>query len=275
MKILERESPAKINIGLNIIKKRNDGYHNIETIFYPIKLSDRIRIKVASSSSFESTDNRILNNSDNLILRAKSAVEREINQKLNCEIALNKNIPVGAGLGGGSSNAATTLLMLNEIYSLKLDNKKLNTLALHLGSDVPFFLNPVPSIGTSRGEILKEINFTIKDPILIVNPGVHISTKWAYENILPKKSNYISNMNVTESAEKSFTRLSNDFEEIVFRNYPEIKEIKNLLLEAGAQYASMSGSGSTVFAIFASLKVAREQMKIFSKNYFTYLNISQ
>lgn len=273
MNKIERHCPAKINIGLNIIEKRNDGYHNIETIFYPIKLSDTITIVVSEHSTFESNDERISSDGDNLILQTKKLIENEVGITLNCKIKLDKKIPIGAGLGGGSSNAAATLIMLNELYRLGLENSKLKTLAIKLGSDVPFFLNPVPSIGTFRGEQLHPIDFSINDSILIVNPRIYVSTKWAYENIIPKWSNQISELKVSGNIFDELSAFSNDFELIVFNKFPEIQKIKTDLLMNGAYYASMSGSGSTVFGIFKSPDDAKLQELKFSKKYFTYLEL--
>jgi len=273
MNKIERLCPAKINIGLNIIEKRNDGYHNLETIFYPIKLADKITIKVSNTSSFESNDERISSDKDNLILKTKRIVENEAGKSLNCKINLAKKIPIGAGLGGGSSNAATTMMILNDLFSLEFGFETLNRLAIQLGSDVPFFLNPVPSIGTSRGEILRQIYLSITDPILIVNPGIHISTKWAYENITPKRSNQISEINIKGNIFDELSNLSNDFETIVFDKFPEILKIKTDMLANGAYYASMSGSGSTVFGIFKSHDDVKLIEKEFSKKYFTYLEL--
>ena len=181
------KAQAKINFGLNVVEKRPDGYHNIETIFYPINLHDTLTFSDSGSYIFE-TDNSILNSEkDNLVTKAKDLLEKESGKKINVKIHLSKKIPIGAGLGGGSSDAAAALITLNKMFRLNLDSVVLNKLALSLGSDVPFFLNPFPSFGSSRGEILEQIDFKIKESILLVNPGIYVSTKWAYEKIVPCK----------------------------------------------------------------------------------------
>jgi 4-diphosphocytidyl-2-C-methyl-D-erythritol kinase len=284
------KSPAKINFGLNIISKRDDGFHNIETIFYPINLCDIITFEKSNSFAFN-TNSVMLKKEieNNLIIKALRLIERHINKKINVSIQLEKNIPIGAGLGGGSSNAAHTLLSINELFDLKIPDEKIKEFSLILGSDVPFFLKSIPSFAKSRGEILNPIDFEINKPILIINPGIHISTKWAYENIKPKKPLYtlgsikkIDPTNFNSYKEK----IVNDFEDLVFANFPFLKEIKEKLYSHGAQFALMSGSGSTIFGIFGSLSEAKKTEKIFSgkddhndffkkypdKSYFTYIH---
>ncbi|GAB6282299.1 MAG: 4-(cytidine 5'-diphospho)-2-C-methyl-D-erythritol kinase [Ignavibacterium sp.] len=271
---LEFKSPAKINFGLNIINKRADGYHNIETIFYPINLWDILTFKKSKDFSFNSNLKEI-QNENNLIIKAIHLLEDFIKEKINVSIYLQKNIPIGAGLGGGSSNAATTLLAINELYNLNLEDEIIFELAIQLGSDVPFFLNPIPSFATSRGEEIYPIKFEIRKPILIINPGIHISTKWAYENIIPKFPlfhlsvlNKIQINNFNELKDK----VVNDFEEIIFQFYPEIKKIKDDLYNLNAEFSLMSGSGSSVFGIFPNQKYANLGKQFFTKKYFTYLN---
>ncbi|QQS37898.1 MAG: 4-(cytidine 5'-diphospho)-2-C-methyl-D-erythritol kinase [Ignavibacteriales bacterium] len=270
MQTLERHCPAKINLGLYVTKKRSDGYHNIETIFYPISLSDKLIIELNNTTLFRCNLN-ILETKDNLIVKAKNELASYVNLPLNCHISLEKNIPIGAGLGGGSSNAATTLLMLNELFDLRLSKEELKIIALNLGSDVPYFLNPVPSYGTSRGEVLSPVNLKILYPIVVINPGIHISTKWAYQNISPKPTQAFTKIFEVEH-QLNISKLQNDFEEIVFQQYPQIAKIKSSLLERGALYSSMSGSGSTVFGIFPEISIAKEAIKNYPENYFAYLH---
>lgn len=271
---LEVKSPAKINFGLYIINKRLDGYHNIETIFYPINLCDIITLKKYKEFSFNSNLKEI-QNENNLIINAIHLLEDFIKEKINVSISLQKNIPIGAGLGGGSSNAATTLLSINELFNLNLDDETLLKLAIQLGSDVPFFLNPIPSFATSRGEEIYPIKFEIKKPILIINPGIHIATKWAYENIIPKfplfHLSVLNNIQINNFNELK-NKVVNDFEEIVFQSYPEIKNIKDDLYKLNAEFSLMSGSGSSVFGIFPEYNYAKLAKQFFEKKYFTYLN---
>ena len=269
------KSPAKINIGLNILNKRDDGFHNLETIFYPIDLFDIISICKSDNFSFSSNDEKLNQEKTNLIIRSKELLESHAQVKLNVKIELQKSIPIGAGLGGGSSNAASTLLALNEFFSLKLNSKKLYELALQLGSDVPFFINPVPSFAESRGELLYPLNFKLNKFLLIVNPGIHVATKWAFSLIkpdIPQSSlkSLIEKNNCT--VENIMKIASNDFEKVVFEHFLEIKQIKNKMLEFGAIYTMMTGTGSTVWAMFDDEEAAYQTELYFRcKNYFTFL----
>lgn len=272
---LQVESPAKINIGLNVIEKRDDGYHNLETIFYPIILSDilffekSVKIDVISDSKIVDDLN------DNLVVKAVKLIEKYKEIEINVNVKIEKNIPIGGGLGGGSSNAASTLKAVNIMFDLKLNDEDLKSLALELGSDVPFFLNPLPSFAESRGEKLTPINFDIRYPILIVNPGIIISTRWAFERIKPAKpQKNLKSLIFTKKIDFDYFRenISNDFEPIVFKEYPELQLIKYKLYEMGANFALMSGTGSTIYGIFSNLQKAYWANEFFGQKYFTYLN---
>ncbi len=271
------KSPSKINIGLNILEKREDGYHNIETIFYPLDLYDELFFEEAGEYSFTSNDEKLNKEPTNLITKAKELLESLSEIKLNIKIRLHKNIPIGAGLGGGSSNAAATLLALNDLYNLNISKNDLSKLALKLGSDVPFFLNPVPSFAESRGEILFPIKMKIKSYILIVNPGIHISTKWAFSMITPgfAETGLKSIIQHNNSTMDDIMKIAvNDFEKIVFKNFPPINEIKNDMLRFGAKYSLMTGTGSTVWGIFEEDdSVKKAELFFRSKNYFTFIQI--
>lgn len=232
MKEISVNSFCKINIGLNIVSKREDGYHNLETIFYPISLSDKIHFRKSDKLEFKSDSELLNSEKNNLILKAIELLENYTNKKLYVEIYLEKNIPIGAGLGGGSSDAAFTLKAINDLFDLKISEEKLRELSLNLGSDVPLFLHDLPAYAESRGEKLTKIDFKIHHPILIVNPGIHISTKWAFSKIYPKNPE----LNLREIIEqypndyKTWQRLiKNDFEEIVIEEYVQLKELKNSL----------------------------------------------
>jgi len=188
MQKIELNSPAKINIGLNIIKKRKDGYHDLETIFYPLLLSDIISFEKSKITKLDTNSFEIKALDTNIVIDSIKLMEKELNRELSVNIYLQKNIPIGAGLGGGSSNAATTLKAINQLYNLNLKYELLSSYALQLGSDVPYFLTPVPSYAASRGELLRRVQLFFGYPILLVNPGIHISTKWAFERIAPGKS---------------------------------------------------------------------------------------
>lgn len=275
MEELKIKAPAKINIGLHVISKRPDGYHNIETIFYPLRLCDYLTFTKSNNFQFASNNSELISTQDNLIIKAKEKLEKATGEKINVHIHLDKNIPAGAGLGGGSSDAASTLIGLNKFLELELNYERLFNLALDLGSDVPFFLNPIPCFAESRGEKFTFIDLKISFPILIVNSGIFVSTKWAYEHITPKKP-YFSLRDIKRehlnNAVELKQKVRNDFEEIVFARYQQIKKLKNRLYESGASFALMSGSGSTVFGIFNELESARKAERIFGKDYFTYID---
>ena len=267
---------AKINFGLNIISKRTDGYHNIETIFYPVKLHDILTIEKSNSFHFQSNSEALTSETGNLIIKAKYLLERYLNKTFSIDINLQKNIPIGAGLGGGSSNAASTLMALNELFKINLAKEELFNIAVQLGSDTPFFLDTKPMFAEKRGEALQPTNFKINYPILIINPGIHVSTPWAYSKIIPKRPECSLNK-IVEEGFKDFSELKgiivNDFEKIVFEKFPEIKEIKNNLYKLGAQFALMTGSGSTVFGIFSNLEKTKKAEKVLSEKYFTFVHL--
>ena len=270
------KAPAKINYGLRVLSKREDGYHNLETIFYPIlDLYDEITISTSGGFEFECNSNLTGDDQDNIIIKAKEKLEELIRTKINVRIELKKVIPVGAGLGGGSSDAAAVLMGLNELLQLNLDFSALSTIALELGSDVPFFLYGKPAIGRSRGEILEAIDFKITYPILLVYPNIHISTKEAFQNHVlqsgQKKSLSQSDFNPIDF---SYHRLHiiNDFEQEILKKYPVISDIKDLLYRKGALFSLMSGTGSTVYGIFNNVDEALMAEKSLNENYFVFLS---
>ncbi|WP_337865628.1 4-(cytidine 5'-diphospho)-2-C-methyl-D-erythritol kinase [Ignavibacterium sp.] len=275
MQELSIKSFAKINLGLNIISKRDDGYHNLQTIFFPIGLYDIITIKKSNYFSFTTNDRELLNDRNNLILKAHKLLEESTGRELICEIHLQKNIPIGAGLGGGSSNAANVLKALNEFFSLEIDSVKLSEIALELGSDVPLFLSKLPAYAESRGEKLYPVKLVVKGFLLVVNPGIHISTKSAFSKIIPKLPEH-SLKDLIINSEIKFEEVvkyaTNDFEAIVFEELPIIKEIKDRMIQFGSVFSQMTGTGSTVFGFFED-EVTANQAELFfrCKNYFTYL----
>ncbi|MBL1211916.1 MAG: 4-(cytidine 5'-diphospho)-2-C-methyl-D-erythritol kinase [Ignavibacteriae bacterium] len=276
MKSIQIKAPAKINIGLSITSKRDDGFHNLETLFYPIHdLFDMLKFEVDSHFSFKSNDPALTDDESNLIVRAKQILEKVTNKKLSVKIYLQKNIPSGAGLGGGSSDAATTLVCLNEMFNLGLNFDTLANLALELGSDVPFFLRAKPAIGKSRGEKLTLIDLEITKPIMIVNPNIHVSTKDAFSNIVPSKPKFSYENLVPRINDFSFLKenVKNDFEENLFKLFPEIESLKNMFYANGAEFALMTGTGSTVFGIFNSLQDAESAKEIIPNEFFTFISV--
>lgn len=242
---------AKINLGLNIVSKREDGYHNIESCFYPIPWHDSLEVIEAASFSFHSYGLDIPGDSNsNLCVKAYELIRAD-HKIPPVAIHLLKNIPMGAGLGGGSADGAFVLKMLNELFELKLSDAQLEAYALQLGSDCPFFIKNQPAIAKGRGEMLEPIALDLSGYHLAIhNPGIHISTKEAYAGVSPKKAEKsISNLLQTSVNEwKDF--LINDFEASIFPNHKAIAQLKQEMYASGSTYASMTGSGSTVYGLF-------------------------
>ncbi len=276
MKYIEIKAYAKINLGLNIVSKRLDGYHNLQTIFYPLTdLYDLLEFNRSDKFEFTCDNLSLMNDNANLVIKAKKMLEKNIGNPIHVSINLHKRIPIGAGLGGGSSDAAATLISLNELFRIGLNYEQLIDIALQLGSDVPFFIKAKPSYGKSRGEILEPLPFEIRYPILIVNPGIHISTKEAFNNITPKENQIdLKEIFSKETIDYNLIRekVTNDFENYVFNKYPEIAEIKRIMYNNNALFALMSGSGSTVFGIFNNVKVAESVIDLLPNNYFCLIN---
>lgn len=272
MQKIEINAPAKINIGLNIVKKRDDGFHNLETIFYQINdLFDELVLEQSDKLELILIDENDNLRNDNIIIRAVKLLEQKTEKKLTPKISLKKNIPIGAGLGGGSSDGAATLKAINELYNLNVNFEELAILALELGSDVPLFLYDYPTIGKSRGELLTQTPLKIDLPILLVNPGIHISTREAFLNITPKQNLFKYSEIQNYEMSNWNGKVVNDFEASVFELYPEIEKIKNKLYENGSIFSLMSGTGSTVYGIFESYLKAKSVAELFPKSYFTFI----
>lgn len=245
---------AKINIGLNIIDKRSDGYHNIESIFYPVKYCDALDIvenKNAKKDITYSNSGLVIDckEEDNLCIKAYKLLKSDFNIP-PIKLHLHKVIPFGAGLGGGSSDATNTLVILNNIFNLNLTEEQLLNYSLKIGSDCPFFVNNKPMFVEGRGDILSSIELDLSDyKLVLLNPGVHISTKEAYSNVLlrnPKESiKDIIKYPIIEWKSK----LKNDFEGAFLWKYPLMNKLKEDLYSAGALYVSMTGSGSVIYGI--------------------------
>ncbi len=246
---------AKINIGLNITEKRSDGFHNLESIFLPvIGLHDVLEIvEIKDSTHLQFSSSGIVidgKDSDNLVLKAYQLLKSDFNLPA-LSVHLHKVIPTGAGLGGGSSDASFMLKMLNEMFNLNLPNENLKVYAEKLGSDCPFFIENTPQFATGKGEILEKINlFLPKSFLVIIKPQIHVPTKAAFAGIVPKKPQVNLNELITKLPYQWKEFAKNDFEQSIFAQFPEIEKIKTRLYELGAEYASMSGSGSAVFGIF-------------------------
>jgi len=245
---------SKINLGLSVIEKRPDGYHNIESLFYPVNLTDILEICVSDDKKthFVITGYPISgSHNENLCLRAFELLKRD-HQIPHLNIHLHKNIPAGAGLGGGSSDAAFTLMAINKLCKLHLPSSILSEYALMIGSDCPFFIRGKPAIATGRGEQLSEVDLLMDNyNIVIVKPDLSISTADAYHGITPRLTERSLHDKIKNPVDKWMGLIRNDFENSIFEKYPEIRKIKTRLMEAGAIYTSMTGTGSAVYAIFS------------------------
>jgi 4-diphosphocytidyl-2-C-methyl-D-erythritol kinase len=245
---------AKINIGLNVVSKREDGYHNLETIFFPLKLSDALEFVEAAETKL--TTSGILIDGlpeQNLILKAYHLLTTDFNLP-PLQFHLHKIIPFGAGLGGGSSDAAFTLKMLNEFYKLGLTPKSLESYAAKIGADCPFFILNKPTFATGIGNKFHDIELDLSDyEIVILKPNISVSTVEAYKNVIPRNPKFRLTEIIKTPVNDWKNLIVNDFEKSVFQKYPQIGELKQLLYDLGAGFASMSGSGSAVFGIFRHL----------------------
>ena len=257
---------AKINLGLLVTGKRGDGFHDIVTVFHRVALADTIRLERSSAITVRSSDPLAPSGETNICHAAARLVAAELGTTDGVTVDIRKEIPVGAGLGGGSADAAAVLRALPRLWGTELPPPALGAIALRLGSDVPFFLRPGSALGTGRGEILEYFPLDIPFAILVCTPHVHVSTAWAYTQIAPRTRPGVDLRAILESGFDDPSLLGeslvNDFEEPVFRRYPAIGEIKRRLLEAGALFASLSGSGSSVYALFrgvAEAEMAREK----------------
>ena len=259
-------SPAKVNLFLKVLSKRPDGYHEIYSLMQPISLYDEVTIDVGEGDGITvSTDHAgVPAGKDNLAFRAADLVLKETGERRKVSIYIRKTIPVGAGLGGGSSNASTVLMGLNSFLGSPLSEQRLMELGASIGSDVPFFMLRSPALATGRGEVLKRVRLPAYTYVL-VNPGFHVSTAWAYNNLdLTKKAEDNIFMYSEESldSERNIRNfLHNDLEAVTAGKYPEISAIKGSLIEAGALGALMSGSGPTVFGVFTDTDKAQEAFK--------------
>jgi 4-diphosphocytidyl-2-C-methyl-D-erythritol kinase len=242
---------AKINLGLHITGKRSDGFHNIETIFYPIPLKDALEAVIAREVSFKQTGLKLHTPAgENLVMKAYYLTAQK-HAVPPLEIYLKKAIPSEAGLGGGSSDAAFTLKLINDLCHLRIPVNRLEKTAASIGADCPFFIRNTPLIATGKGNVFKPVNISLKDYILyIVKPPVTVSTKEAYAMVKPQKPAFALEELPAVPIPEWKNVLINDFEQRVFDKHPVIGEIKEKLYALGAEYASMSGSGSAVFGLF-------------------------
>jgi 4-diphosphocytidyl-2-C-methyl-D-erythritol kinase len=259
---------CKINLGLNIISIRNDGYHDLETVFYPVPLTDALEVIKFQDTSFNTqvTSNQqpptvnftssglaiTGSTNNNLCVKAYQLLQQDFPDLPAIQMHLHKVIPMGAGLGGGSADGAFVLQLINDKFQLKLTLQQLIDYALQLGSDCPFFIINKPCFATSRGEIMQPIDLDLSDyQLVIINPQIHIGTGWAFGNIVPQIPTKSILQIINQPIATWKDELINDFEKPAINQYTEIGIIKKTLYQQGAVYSAMTGSGSTVFGLFS------------------------
>tara|TARA_B110000438_G_scaffold106648_1_gene104893 strand:+ start:287 stop:1132 length:846 start_codon:yes stop_codon:yes gene_type:complete len=277
MSILEINSNAKVNIGLKVLGLRGDGYHDIITIFQEINLFDSISISTNEKGcNFKCDVNWLKNDKDNLCVIAFEIMKKKFDIR-GINIDLKKNIPKGSGLGGGSSNAANVLKGIRDLHSLNISDNELEEIAVEVGADVPFFIRGSIQLGEGIGNRLTTLKTKIKGKYLIIIPDTEIDTSWAYSKFKKELDSSSSSINFAGlSNEKTISLdklkfFENDFESIVVPTYPEIGKIKEALHALGAGYASLSGSGSTVYGIFNDDVYLNNAFSYFSPKYKTFI----
>ncbi len=275
MKSLTINSYAKINIGLKIINQKPNSYHNIETVFQELEFHDVITItKTNEEFQLSSNNEEFPVSTTNTCAQAYFKLKKEFPALEGVKIHVNKNIPMGGGLGGGSSNAASAMIGINKLYNIGLTKAELKNISKNIGADVPFFIEGGVQHGKGTGDRLTPLNIKLPFIILLIFPNIAVNTRWAYSQIRNKLEMPIKAVNFADLIEKDiipFQLFENDFEKIVFSTYPEIGLIKSKLLDNNASFASLSGSGSTVFGFFNDEADAISAELLFSKSYKTII----
>ena len=268
-------APAKVNLSLRVVGKRADGYHLLDTIIVPVSLYDEIEIQQIHRSVLQRSEAplsivircnhpQVPLGQENIAYRAAELLMRRVKIRHPVTIRIRKQIPVGAGLGGGSSDAAAVLLGLNRLWKLQLSVRQLERLALDLGADVPFFIRAKPARARGIGEKLRLLPKVRRRWLVLVYPGFPVATAWVYGNLSRKLTKVSVNTSITsplESLNKLDKLLVNDLEQVTVRRYPEISRVKSLLSIAGAAGVLMSGSGSSVFGVFQSKRLAQQAFR--------------
>jgi 4-diphosphocytidyl-2-C-methyl-D-erythritol kinase len=244
---------AKINIGLNVIEKRLDGYHNLETVFFPIPLKDILELEINNLNETRFTCSGIdipNDGKDNLVVRTFKKIQDKFNLP-HVDIHLHKNIPTGAGLGGGSADAAFMIKLCEQYFGLNYTNNYAFDLAKSIGADCPFFLYNKACFAQGIGDEISPISLNLKGYFLVlIYPDIHVSTALAYQGVVPQKKGVSLPLELSKDILQWKNVVVNDFEKSVFNEFPAIEDVKKMLYKQGALYASMSGSGATVFGIF-------------------------
>ena len=268
---------CKINVHLRVVGKLPNGYHELETIFQEIPFYDEIEISSNSTGkiTFNSSGISIPEDGTNICVKSAELLKEKYQVSKGCEISLKKNIPIGAGLGGGSSDAATVLIALNELWELNISVVELEKVGLELGADVPFFIKGGCALATGIGEVLTPIKPVLNDGyILLIYPNIHINTSNAYRNLnlnltkIPTNGIFALALSSSSNIHSKYDEFINDFESYVFREHDEIEIIKNTLLNEGAEFAAMSGSGSSVFGFYKDVSKLEKAKDRIDQNYF-------
>lgn len=269
---------AKINLGLLITAKRQDGYHTLETIFAPINWYDTIEFSDSDTISMSCSNINLPVDDNNLCIKAARSLQQFASVRKGIAMKLLKQVPFGAGLGGGSSDAATVLRVLNELWEINASSIELHTLAVKLGADVPYFLSMKGlAYAIGIGDELDDLRLTLPYYILTAFPEEHIATVWAYKNFYPRFDRESPDLKklLTEiclsGKKEDFVAFENDFESAVFDHFPAVRNVKSTMLEAGSLFSSLSGSGSAVFGLFEREHEAREAMMRLPETYLTSL----
>lgn len=258
--VLTRIAPAKINLGLHVLRQRGDGYHDVETVLVRIGWADRLTAAPADALRFTCSDPALPTGTGNLCVQAARRLARAFDVERGAALHLEKRLPYGAGLGGGSSDAAATLRLLRELWSLEASMARLHAIAADIGADVPFFLQDAPAaVASGRGDVLRPLLSKDGDPyripfsLVVVVPGAQVSTAAAYARVQPHETGRPGLAALVRSDDLSRWRaeLKNDFAPVVFAAHPEIEAARDLLMDAGAGYAALTGSGGAVFGVFA------------------------
>ncbi|MBO8093239.1 MAG: 4-(cytidine 5'-diphospho)-2-C-methyl-D-erythritol kinase [Prosthecochloris sp.] len=274
MESISVKAYAKINIGLFITGKRPDGYHTLETVFAPVNWYDRLVFRLSASLSMSCSNQDLPCDDGNLCIRAARALQEYAGVTKGADIMLEKNIPFGAGLGGGSSDAAATLRALDTLWGTGVAAEDLHRIATGLGADVPYFLESRGlSYATGIGEQLEDLDLLLPFHVVTIFPGEHISTVWAYRNFHRRFDRQVPDLkvivrNLCSSAEGSLcAALENDFESAVFEAHPVVRQARSELVDAGGFYAALSGSGSAVFGLFYDEDTALKAVRLFEGRY--------
>lgn len=268
-------SYSKVNIGLKVLSQRDDGYHNIYTIFQELNFGDSIDIE-KRDHGFKLIANVdwIPTNKSNICYKAYTEIKKEFSEVKGIHIKIDKKIPIGSGLGGGSANAAALLKGIKNIYKLEVTESKLEEIGSEVGADVPFFIRGKTQLGEGIGDKLTQLPKAIIGTYLLVIPKISIRTEWAYSVIKNRLNNQNKNAKFSSFSNEDYSSLQifeNDFEQIVIPAYPEIGAIKSKLLNLGARFASLSGSGSTVYGVYDDEASAKEAELLFHTSHQTIL----